>query len=186
MSVSVTIPIRGTRETGQRVRILFPKHCVYCNGPMQTKVKVGLWSQAALRRRSPFYYSYLDLPYCLEHARQGSKARRQYETLMLAFALGISGLALLLWALARAPVLSVVIPLILAAGLLYALHLLLVSVNPTFREIPTLFGVGALGVTVRMRSIGEASASLELTFLNEIYADEFQHLNREEREQHAL
>ncbi len=177
MTVTVAIPIYGTRETGQNIQIRFPRHCVYCFRPVETEVSINLYGSASARGKRVEYGANLCLPYCREHAALDEQYQKQYQRWIV----GIIGVGIVVGVAGfvmggGSDTAWIMIPGLGGCAVL-VLHWLLLRIFPKFREIPTGFQHGALGAIMKLNTTAKAASSLVVTFSNERYADEFRQLN---------
>ncbi len=190
MRTKVNVPIHGFRETGQKIQVNFPQRCVYCGGPAETQVVVDVSGGKESHHTSVSYSAKLLLPYCLAHAM----VNHQYKRLMKIIGFPVFLIVFIGWFFVMMPFASVMeklpiniifLPLIfpcignllLGAAAIFLLHGILLLFFPKFREIPTVFQDGALGVTVKLNAAMHAATSLEFKFSNKEYAAEFAQLN---------
>ena len=190
MSTKVNVPIRGLAEMGQKIEAKFPQRCIYCGGPVETQVLVDVSGGKQAHHRSVSYSAHLLLPYCLEHAA----VNQRYKKLMAIIGIPLFLIVFIGWFFLMMPfgslvknlpgnivLLPLIFPcignLILGLGAIVLLHGILLLVVPKFRQIPSIFQDGALGVTIKMSATMYGATGLEFKFSNEEYAADFARLN---------
>jgi len=177
MKTIVSIPIYGSRHTGQIVQVDFPLQCAYCGGPAETRFRVDLYNSAPARGKKVEYSITLNVPYCHEHAALSEQYKKQYERVMAIITIAVILIAILGWNISNMPSESFLVPVALGVAAIAVAHKILVSASPKFREIPAMWQQGALGVMIKLNVSSRAATRLDFRFSNVDYAASFARLN---------
>ncbi len=196
MKYKVVVPMNPSLqafETGrQTLQVSFPQRCVYCNKPVETYQVIDLSGGKTMGKRTASFSTKLQVPYCLDHSIVFSK----YKKLLSAIGLPVFLVVFIGWFFLFKPLTEfgstlppglnfLLIPLIfpcignliLAFLAFIIVHLLLVLFEPKFRQIPFVTENGGLGFTVNMKTSMYAINSLDFSFTNKEYAEEFASAN---------
>ncbi len=136
MKTSVSIPILGSRITGQAVQVDFPLQCAYCGGPSETRVSVDLYDSAPAKGKKVEYSLTLNVPYCHAHAALSELYKKQYERVMAVITLAVILIAILGWNISNMPTESFLVPVALGVAAIAAAHKILVSAYKRFGTSP--------------------------------------------------
>lgn len=197
MKYKVVVPMHPdlkAMETGrQNLNIQFPPRCVYCNIPAETFQVIDISGGKTVGKRTADFSAQLFVPYCVQHSIIFSKYKKT---------MGFVGIPLFLivflgWFALMLPFGNMVdeflpginilfVPLlfpcignlILALVAFALLHYLLLLFNPKFRQIPSAFESGGLGMKVKMNTSLYTINDLTFFFSNQTYAKEFAELNQ--------
>lgn len=189
MKTKVSVPVHGLGQ-GQQIQVNFPLYCVYCCAPAGTRETIEVGGSKRSGHWEVSYKTQLMLPYCFKHA----EVNERYRKLLKVVGLPVFLIAAISWFFLMMPFKSLVenlpiniifVPLIfpcisnlivgMAAVLLF--HGLLQLFVPAFRDVPSIFSDGALGVTIKLLVTKYGASRLEFQFTNKEHARAFAQVN---------
>jgi len=173
----VDLPVLDSGKPFRNVNVNFPRQCIYCNKPVETWIETDVSSELQTRNRRAYYSAKLQMPYCREHETCYQQYKRKHGVWLAVLAIVVLLLFVGGYLLtAHFTKYGFFMLLAFCVGIIAVLDKVLIYTIPRFREIPTWFQHGALGVTVKIES-AISGARLEFNFTNKEYAAEFARLN---------